>query len=93
MELYVVYKDYEWMMDLVEEMVEKIALDLHGKTEIQVGENLINFKRPWKRYTMYEAIEHFTGVNISKMDEKTIMETAKKFGVDVDKSYGEGEVN
>ena len=87
------YKDYEWMMDLVEEMVEKIALDLHGKTEIQVGENLINFKRPWKRYTMYELIEHFTGINISKMDEKTLMETAKKLGVEVDKKHGKGEVN
>ena len=69
MELYVAYKDYAWMMDLVEEMVEKIAMDLHGKTEIQVGDNLINFQRPWKRYTMYEAIEHFTGIDISKMDE------------------------
>ena len=48
------HKDYNWMMDLVEEMVEKIAFDLHGKTEIKVGENLINFKRPWKRYSMYE---------------------------------------
>jgi len=52
-ELYVAYKDYDWMMNLVEEMVEKIALDLHGTTEVQVGEHLINFQRPWKRYTMY----------------------------------------
>jgi len=92
MELYVAYKDYSWMMDLVEEMVEKIALDLHGKTEIQVGDNLINFQRPWKRYTMYEAIEHFTGIDISKMDEETMAETAKKLGVDVDKSMGRGKL-
>ena len=92
MELYVAYKDYAWMMDLVEEMVEKIAMDLHGKTEIQVGENLINFKRPWKRYTMYEAIEHFTGIDISKMDENTIAKTAKKLGVDVEKSMGRGKL-
>ena len=92
MELYVAYKDYSWMMDLVEEMVEKIALDLHGKTEIQVGDNLINFKRPWKRYTMYEAIENFTGFDISKMDEETMAETAKKLGVDVDKSMGRGKL-
>ena len=92
MELYVAYKDYDWMMDLVEEMVEKIALDLHGTTEVTVGENLINFKRPWKRYTMYEAIEHFTGINISEMDEKTMAETAKKLGVEVDKSMGRGKL-
>ena len=92
MELYVAYKDYAWMMDLVEEMVEKIAIDLHGKTEIQVGDNLINFQRPWKRYTMYEAIEHFTAIDISKMDEATMAETAKKLGVHVDKSMGRGKL-
>ena len=92
MELYVAYKDYAWMMELVEEMVEKIAMDLHGKTEIQVGDNLINFQRPWKRYTMYEAIEHFTGIDISKMDEATMAETAKKLGVEVDKSMGRGKL-
>jgi len=92
MELYVAYKDYSWMMDLVEEMVEKVAVDLHGKMEVQVGENIINFKRPWKRYTMYEAIEHFTGFNISKMDEATVLKTAKKLGVDVDNSMGRGKL-
>jgi lysyl-tRNA synthetase class 2 len=92
MELYVAYKDYAWMMDLVEEMVEKIAMDLHGKTKVQVGDNLINFQRPWKRYTMYEAIEHFTGIDISKMDEATMVETAKQLGVGVDKSMGRGKL-
>jgi len=92
MELYVAYKDYIWMMDLVEEMVEKIAMDLHGTTEVKVGENMINFKRPWKRYTMYEAIEHFTGIDISEMDEATMSETAKKLGVEVDKSMGRGKL-
>ncbi len=92
MELYVAYKDYTWMMDLVEEMVEKIAMDLHGKTEVEAGDNIINFQRPWKRYTMYEAIEHFTGIDISKMDEKTMSETAKKLGVAVDKSMGRGKL-
>ena len=92
MELYVSYKDYSWMMDLVEEMVEKIAIDLHGKTEVQVGDNIINFKRPWKRYTMYEAISHFTGIDISKMNEKSIYEVAKKTGVNVDKSMGKGKL-
>ncbi|MAX05075.1 MAG: lysine--tRNA ligase [Flavobacteriales bacterium] len=92
MELYVAYKDYIWMMDLVEEMVEKIAIDLHGTTEVKAGENTINFKRPWKRYTMYEAIEHFTGIDISKMDEAKMSQTAKKLGVEVDKSMGRGKL-
>ena len=91
-ELYVAYKDYNWMMDLVEEMVEKIALDLHGTTEVQVGENLINFQRPWKRYTMYEAIEHFTGIDISEMDEETMAKTAKELGVSVDSSMARGKL-
>ena len=91
-ELYVAYKDYNWMMSLVEEMVEKIALDLHGTTEVQVGENLINFQRPWKRYTMYEAIEHFTGIDISEMDETTMAKTAKNLGVSVDTSMARGKL-
>ena len=91
-ELYVAYKDYNWMMDLVEEMVEKIALDLHGTTEVQVGENLINFQRPWKRYTMYEAIEHFTGIDISEMDEATMLKTAKNLGISLDSSMAKGKL-
>ena len=92
MELYVAYKDYNWMMDLVEEMVEKIALDIHGKTEVQVGDNLINFKRPWKRYTMYEAIENFTKIDISKMNERELATTAKQLGVQIDSSMGRGKL-
>lgn len=91
-ELYVAYKDYEWMMNLVEEVVEKIALDMHGTTEVQVGENIINFKRPWKRYTMFGAIEEFTGVDISEMDESEMSATAKKLGVHVDKTMGKAKL-
>jgi len=91
-ELYVAYKDYNWMMDLVEEMVEKIALALHGTTEVQVGENMINFKRPWKRYTMFEAIEHFTGVDISEMDEEALRDTAHKMEIHIDKTLGKGKI-
>ena len=91
-ELYVAYKDYNWMMDLVEEMVEKVALDIHGTTEVQVGENLINFKRPWKRMTMYEAIQHFTGVDVSDMDETTMAEAARKMNIQIDSSMGRGKI-
>jgi lysyl-tRNA synthetase class 2 len=92
MELYVAYKDYHWMMDLVEEMVERVALDLHGTTEVQSGDHVINFKRPWKRYTMYEAIQHFTGIDISEMDEQQMRETAKKLNIDVDDTMGRGKL-
>ncbi len=92
MELYVAYKDYEWMMDLVEEMVEKIAMDLHGTTEVPVGENVINFKRPWKRYTMYESIQEFTGINISAMNEEELRKICRSIGVQVDEKMGRGKL-
>ncbi len=91
-ELYVAYKDYYWMMDLVEEMIEKAAIDLHGTTEVKVGENTINFKRPWKRFTMYEAIHHFTGVDISEMDESALRETCKQLLVPADATMGKGKL-
>jgi len=91
-ELYVAYKDYDWMMNLVEEMVEKVALDIHGTTKVQVGENLIDFKRPWKRYTMFEAIEHFTSIDISEMNEEELAKTAKELNVEIDDSMGKGKL-
>lgn len=91
-ELYVAYKDYEWMMNLVEEMVEKVAIALHGTTEVQVGDNVINFQRPWKRYTMFEAIEHFTGIDISEMDEAQLLATCKDLGIETDSSMGKGKL-
>ena len=91
-ELYVAYKDYQWMMNLVEEMIEKVALDLHGATEVQVGANIINFKRPWKRFTMFEAIQHFTGVDISTMDEEALRTTCRSLGVPMDGTMGKGKL-
>ncbi len=91
-ELYVAYKDYNWMMDLVEEMIEKVALDLHGETAVQVGEHVIDFKRPWKRYTMFEAIQHFTGIDISEMDEAALRQTCRDLKVGVDDSMGKGKL-
>jgi lysyl-tRNA synthetase, class II len=92
MELYVAYKDYNWMMELVEEMVEKIAVDLHGTTEVQVGDHIINFQRPWKRFTMFEAIEHYTGVDISQMDEEALRQTARDLKVPIDDTMGKGKL-
>ncbi len=92
MELYVAYKDYIWMMKLVEEMVEKITMELYGKTTVQIGDHLIEFKSPWKRMTMYEAIQHFTGIDISEMDEATLTTTAKNLGVEIDETMGKGKL-
>jgi lysyl-tRNA synthetase, class II len=92
MELYVAYKDYEWMMNLVEEMVEKIALDLHGTTEVQVGENRIDFKRPWKRFTMYEVISHFTGIDITGKSEEELIAIAKSLNVPIDPTMAKGKI-
>ncbi|HBB92949.1 MAG TPA: lysine--tRNA ligase [Bacteroidales bacterium] len=91
-ELYVPYMDYFWMMDLVEEMVEKVTLALHGTTRVQVGENQIDFKRPWKRYTMFAAIQEFTGIDVSQMDENQLLETCRKLHINTDKSMGKGKL-
>lgn len=91
-ELYVAYKDYNWMMDLVEEMIEKVALDLHGTTKVTVGENVIDFQRPWKRFTMYEAIQHFTGIDISEMSEEQLKATCKQLHVPFDNTMGKGKL-
>jgi lysyl-tRNA synthetase class 2 len=91
-ELYVAYKDYQWMMDLVEEMIEKVAIDLHGTTEVKVGDNTIDFKRPWKRYTMFEAIQHFTGEDIAVMNEDEMRAVCKRLGVPADATMGKGKL-
>lgn len=91
-ELYVAYKDYNWMMDLVEEMVEQVAIAVNGSTEVQVGQNVINFARPWKRYTMFEAIQHFTGIDITHMDEAGLRDTCTKLEIPVDESMGKGKL-
>jgi lysyl-tRNA synthetase, class II len=92
MELYVAWKDYEWMMNLVEEMVEKIAIDVTGSTEVQVGEHTINFKRPWKRYTMYESIKEFTGVDISQMNEEQLGQAAGQMNVRIERNMARGKM-
>lgn len=92
MELYVAYKDYDWMMDITEELIEKIALDLHGKTQIQVGNNVIDFKRPFKRITMFDSIKEFTGIDISAMDETQLRDVCKQLNISVDNTMGKGKL-
>ncbi len=92
MELYVAYKDYNWMMDTTEELIEKIALELNGTTQVQVGDKLIDFKRPFKRITMFDSIKEFTGIDISAMDEDGLRAACKQLYVQTDKSMGKGKL-
>jgi lysyl-tRNA synthetase, class II len=92
MEIYVAYKDYNWMMDFTEEMIERVALALHGKTILTVGEKEIDFKRPFKRITMFDSILEFTGVDISNMDEHQLRDTCTKLGIANDATMGKGKL-
>ena len=92
MEIYVAYKDYKWMMNFTEEMIEKVALALHGTTKVQVGDKEIDFKRPFKRISMIDSIKEFTGVDISGMNEKQLFEVCEDLGVETDPSMGKGKL-
>ena len=92
MEIYVSYKDYNWMMDFTEKMLEKICLDVNGTTEVKVGDNMINFKAPFKRVTMIDSIKEFTGIDITGMDEAQLRDVCKQIGVEVDETMGKGKL-
>jgi len=92
MEIYVAYKDYKWMMDFTEEMIEKVALDLHGTTKIQVGDQEIEFKRPFKRITMMDAIKEATGYDIEGKDEAQLRDIADSLSVELDDTMGKGKI-
>jgi lysyl-tRNA synthetase, class II len=92
MEMYAAYKDYLWMMDTTEALLEKIAISLHGKTEVQVGEKTIDFKRPFKRITMFDAIKEHTGIDITGMNEEQLRDVCKKLGIDVAPNIGKGKL-
>ena len=92
MEIYVAYKDYNWMMAFTEQMLEKICLDVNGTTEVQVGEHTISFKAPFARRTMTEAIKEFTGIDITGMDEAQLRDVCKQLGVETDETMGKGKL-
>ena len=92
MEIYVAYKDYFWMMDFTEEMIERVALALHGNTKVTVGENEIDFKRPYRRITMIDAIKEYTGVDISGMGEADLRKVCKDLNIEVDETMGKGKL-
>lgn len=92
MELYVAYKDYNWMMDTTEALLEKVAIDANGTSKVTVGENEIEFKAPYARVPILEAIKIHTGADVAGMGEVELRETAKKLGLDVDETMGVGKL-
>lgn len=92
MEIYVSYKDYNWMMNFTEQMLEKICLDVNGTTDVKVGDNIISFKAPFRRVTMTESIKEFTGVDITGMGEEELRKVCADLGIEVDESLGKGKL-
>jgi len=92
MELYVAYKDYLWMMEMTQSLLEKVAYDTNGNTALAVGENTIDFKAPYPRVPILEAIKIHTGFDVKAMDEKQLRVSANSLGVEVDDSMGEGKL-
>ena len=92
MELYVAYKDYNWMMDITEELLEKIALDVNGTTAVPVGDKMIDFKRPFKRITMFDSIKDFTGIDINNKNEDQLRAACNQLKIEVAPSMGKGKL-
>lgn len=92
LEIYVAYKDYNWMMEFTENMLEKIALELHGKTQVKIGENEVDFKAPFRRLSMIDAIKEHTGIDITGMDESQLRSVCKDLNVEVDETFGKGKM-
>ena len=91
-ELYVAYKDYYWMMEMTESLLEKVALELNGSYKVKLNEKEINFKAPFKRISILDSIKEHTGIDVSKMSEKELFETAKNLGIEVDETMGKGKL-
>jgi len=92
LEWYTAYKDYFWMMEITEQLFEKIALALHGTTDVQVGDKIISFKAPFKRISIYDAIKEHTGIDVSEMDEEGLRGACKQLGLHADPKFGKGKL-
>jgi len=92
MELYVAYKDYNWMMNMTEELLEKVAMDSNGTTELEIGEHKVSFKAPYARVPILEAIKIHTGFDVAGMDESDLFEVCKKLEIPTDPSFGIGKM-
>lgn len=92
MEFYAAYKDYNWMMDFTERMLEKICMDVHGTTKVKMGDNEIDYKAPYPRVTMIDSIKQFTGIDISGMNEDQLRDVCKQLGIEQDETMGKGKL-
>lgn len=92
MEIYVAYKDYNWMMDFTEQMLEKVAMDVLGTTEVKMGDSVISFKAPYPRVTMIQAIKDHTGIDITGMNEEQLRDVCRQLGVEQDETMGKGKL-
>lgn len=92
MEIYIAYKDYIWMMEMVENLLETITTTIHGKTAINVEDQVIEFKGPYERMTMYESIERYTGIDVSEMDEAALRQVCKELHISLDDTMGRGKL-
>ncbi|HXB39695.1 MAG TPA: lysine--tRNA ligase [Bacteroidia bacterium] len=92
LEFYVAYRDYFWMMETTEKLLEKIAIELHGTSDVQVGDKTISFAAPFKRISIFGAIKEHTGIDVSKMNEDELRNTCKKLHIEVDTSMGKGKL-
>ena len=92
MEIYVAYKDYVWMMEMVEELLEKVTESIHGKTVVKVGQKEIDFAGPYRRLTMFDSIKEYAGVDVSEMDEEGLRKVCAELGIEVDASMGKGKL-
>jgi len=91
-ELYVAYKDYYWMMEMTESLLEKVAIELNNSTIVKLNDKEINFKAPFKRISILESIKEYTGIDVSQMNVNELFETAKKIGIEVDNTMGKGKL-
>lgn len=92
MEMYAAYKDYDWMMRTTETLLEKVAITVNGNTAVQAGDQTIHFKAPFRRVSMYDAIQEHTGINITGMDEVQLREVCKQLQIPVEASSGKGKL-
>ncbi|RYE17115.1 MAG: lysine--tRNA ligase [Sphingobacteriales bacterium] len=92
MEIYVAYKDYIWMMAMVEECLEQVAVAVHGKSVVKVGDHEINFAGPYEKLSMYDSILKYTGINVSELDEAGLRKVCADLGIETDESMGKGRL-
>ena len=92
MEIYVAYKDYIWMMEMVEQLLEKVTQTIHGVTQVSVGGKIIDFSGPYRRLTMFDSIKEYTGVDVSELDEEGLRKVCAQLKIEIDASMGKGKL-